>query len=206
MLTSIYQLMTVPPYAIAFVLTITSAVFSERTHRRAPFILATTTIGVIGYIILLSSTKAGVSYFGTILAAAGIYPSTAIVLAWSAPCCLANVLFLTATRTRKHRPANNVSGQTKRAVSNALQISVGNLGAVIGTQLYRPAMAPRYFVGHGFACGYMTSNIVVVLLLWWVLNKENRMREEALESLGEVEIQLEHAKEGDGRLTWRFQV
>lgn len=49
------QLLTVPPYAVATIL-----------------------------IILLSSRKAVVSYFGTILAASGIYPATAIVLSWPA--------------------------------------------------------------------------------------------------------------------------
>ena len=100
------QLLTIPPYAIAFVLTITLAVLSAKYGRRAPFILGSSSLAIIGYIILLSQHRPGVSYLGTIFAAAGIYPSVALVLAW---------------------PANNVSGQTKRAIANALQISIGNL-------------------------------------------------------------------------------
>jgi hypothetical protein len=128
--------MTVPPYAIATSATILVAILSERFQRRGVFIIITSAIAAIGYIILLAAPvdKPGVSYFGTILAATGIYPSTAIVLAW---------------------PANNVSGQTKRCTANALQISIGNLGAVLGTQLYRPNTSPRYFLGHGFALGYL---------------------------------------------------
>ncbi|KAL9612470.1 MAG: hypothetical protein Q9167_002942 [Letrouitia subvulpina] len=107
----------------------------------------------IGYIVLLSAPASGASYAGTILAAAGIYPSVAIVLAW---------------------PANNVSGQTKRATANAMQISIGNLGAVLGTQLYREHDGPRFFVGHGFALGYMLANMVVVSVLWLVLSREGK--------------------------------
>ena len=59
----------------------------------------------------MSSHKPGPSYTGVFFAAGGIYPSVALVLAW---------------------PANNVSGQTKRAVANAMQIMIGNLGAVLG--------------------------------------------------------------------------
>lgn len=70
-------------------------------------------------------------------------------------------------------PANNVSGQTKRAIANAMQISIGNLGAVMGTQLYRTESSPRYYVGHGFALGYLLANIAVVSVLWAVLNREN---------------------------------
>ncbi|KAL8712716.1 MAG: hypothetical protein Q9225_006893, partial [Loekoesia sp. 1 TL-2023] len=137
------QLMTVPPYSVAFVLTLTTAILSERYRLRAPFIIASSCLAVLGYVILLSTphSKPGVSYFGTILAAAGIYPATAIVLSW---------------------PANNVSGQTKRATANALQISIGNLGAVLGTQLYRTETQPRFFLGHGFAMGYLVANVAVV--------------------------------------------
>ena len=46
---------------------------------------------------------------GVFFCACGIYPAVGLVLSW---------------------PAINVGGQTKRAVANALQISIGNLGAV----------------------------------------------------------------------------
>ena len=152
------QLMTIPPYAIAFCLTITMALLSERYRIRAPLILATSSIAILGYILILSDPRPGVSYVGIIFAAAGIYPSVALVLSW---------------------PANNVSGQTKRAVSNAMQISIGNLGAVLGTQLYRTESAPRYFLGHSFALSYMVANLVVVTTLFFVLKRENAKRDAA---------------------------
>jgi hypothetical protein len=151
------QLLTVPPYAVATILTVIIAVLSERTQRRAPFVLATTSLAIIGYIILLSAPthKPGVSYFGTILAAAGIYPSCAIVLSW---------------------PAANVAGQTKRCTATAMTITIGNLGAVLGTQLYRPKTSPRWYLGHSFALGYLVLNLVNTSVLWLVLNKENKRK------------------------------
>lgn len=152
------QLLTVPPYAVATILTVVVAVFSEKTKKRAPFIIGSTSISIIGYIILLSTkNRPGVSYVGTIFAAAGIYPSTAIVLSW---------------------PAANVSGQSKRATATAMTITIGNLGAVLGTQLYRPNTAPRWFLGHGFALGYLCANILNTSLLWFFLEKENRAKRE----------------------------
>lgn len=177
------QLMTVPPYSVAFVLTLSVAIASEKLKIRAPFIMSTSALAVVGYIILLSSTKPGVSYFGTILAAAGIYPSVAIVLSW---------------------PANNVSGQTKRATANAMQISIGNLGAVLGTQLYRSTDGPRFFVGHGFALGYLCMNILVVGTLWTILRAENARRDR-----GERDHRLAGVDKdewlGDDDPRWRFQ-
>lgn len=149
--------MTVPPNAVGCVLTIGAAIFSERKKLRAPFIAAGSCLAILGYIILLAQNQPGLSYFGTILAAGGIYPATALVLAW---------------------PANNVSGQTKRAIANAMQISIGNLGAVLGTQLYRTETSPRWFVGHSFALGYLVANIAVVGTLWVVLKRANRRKEE----------------------------
>ena len=177
------QLLTVPPYVAAFILTLSVAVASEKLKLRAPFIMGSSCLAIIGYIILLTSRKASVSYGGTILAASGIYPATAIVLSW---------------------PANNVSGQTKRATANAMQISIGNLGAVLGTQLYRSHDGPRFFLGHGFALGYLCCNVLVVGIQWMVLRAENRKRD-----LGEREERLNEINEdewlGDDDSRWRFQ-
>ena len=177
------QLLTVPPYAVATALTLGAAILSEKVKLRAPFIMGASSLAAIGYIILLSCTKPGVAYFGTILAAAGIYPATAIVLSW---------------------PANNVSGQTKRATANAMQISIGNLGAVLGTQLYRTESAPRFFLGHAFAFGYLIINVLVVGTLWIVLKRENARRER-----GERDAKLQGISDdewlGDADPRWRFQ-
>jgi len=151
------QLLTVPPYAVATILTVIVAVLSERTKRRAPFVIGSSSVAIIGYIILLTAPihKPGVSYTGTIFAAAGIYPSTAIVLSW---------------------PAANVSGQSKRATATAMTITIGNLGAVLGTQLYRPATSPRWYLGHSFALGYLVANVGVATTLWILLRRENKRK------------------------------
>lgn len=185
------QLLTIPPYALATLFTIFWAILSERFARRALFIIITSSIAIIGYIILLANkdpkAQPGVSYVGTFFAAIGIYPSVGLVLCW---------------------PAINVSGQTKRATANAMQISIGNLGAVLGTQLYRPETAPRYVLGNSFALGYLGMNIVVVSTLWFILNKENSEKEKYL--VEHPEISGFHDSDGDLKLgdehpRWKFQ-
>lgn len=177
------QLLTVPPYAAAFIITLGVAIASEKLKMRAPFIIGSSCLAIVGYIILLTARKPSISYEGTIFAAAGIYPATAIVLSW---------------------PANNVSGQTKRATANAMQISIGNLGAVLGTQLYRSGYGPRFFLGHGFALGYLCCNVVVVAALWAVLRTENARRDR-----GERNARLNGVQDdewlGDDDPRWRFQ-
>lgn len=180
------QLLTVPPYAFAFLTTIAAAVLSERTGQRALFIGGAALFGAVGYAILLSNTapreRPGVSYAGTFFAAGGIYPAVALVLSW---------------------PAINVSGQTKRAVANALQISVGNLGAVLGTQLYRAADGPRFIVGHSVALAYLLANVLVVSLLWWRLRRENRRRDDDAAAAPVAEGFSDWKGDADPR--WRFE-
>jgi hypothetical protein len=181
------QLFSVPPYALATIFTVVWAWASEKSGKRAPFAIGSSTIAIIGYIILMTNEhptkRPGVSYVGTFFAAAGIYPSTALALSW---------------------PANNVSGQTKRAVVGAMQISIGNLGAVLGTQLYRPNTAPRYLLGHGFALGYLVANVLVTATIWWYLEKQNKKRDVAGVKGGFEGIAGATDWEGDDDLRWRF--
>ncbi|KAK3360338.1 major facilitator superfamily domain-containing protein [Lasiosphaeria hispida] len=183
---AIAQLLTIPPYAFAFFTTLTVATLSERLHQRALFIIGSASFAIIGYIILLSNTdpigRPGVSYAGTFFAAGGIYPATALALSW---------------------PAINVSGQTKRAVANAMQISIGNLGAVLGTQLYRQFDGPRFIVGHSFALSYLAGNIAVSAFLYFKLKKENERREVITPEVQEVGDLVDW--EGDDDPRWRFQ-
>ncbi|KAK7430998.1 hypothetical protein QQZ08_002528 [Neonectria magnoliae] len=183
---AIAQLLTIPPYALAFLTTLGVAVASERLGKRAVFIAGSSAVAAIGYILLLANNnptgRPGLSYAGTFFAAAGIYPATALVLSW---------------------PAINVSGQTKRAIGNAMQISIGNLGAVMGTQLYRSGDGPRFIVGHSMALAYLVANIVIVGLLGWRLKRENARRSEIASEITDVGEVKDW--QGDGDVRWRFE-
>ncbi|KAI1847859.1 hypothetical protein JX265_013901 [Neoarthrinium moseri] len=180
------QLLTVPPYAFAFITTLTVAIASERRGQRALFIGGSSLFAAIGYAILLGNTdpvaRPGVSYVGVFFAAGGIYPAVALVLSW---------------------PAINVSGQTKRATANAMQISIGNCGAVIGTQLYRTTDRPRFVVGHSVALAYLLANIAVVAVLGFRLKKENQRREGVAPEIKDVGQVVDWKGDSDPR--WRFE-
>ncbi|TGJ82514.1 hypothetical protein E0Z10_g6241 [Xylaria hypoxylon] len=180
------QLLTVPPYAFAFGTTVGIAVLSERLGKRAVFIGGSAIFAAIGYSILLGNTdpvaRPGVSYVAVFFAAGGIYPATALVLSW---------------------PTINVSGQTKRATATAMQISIGNLGAVLGTQLYRTYDGPRFIVGHSFALAYLLANAIVVTVIAIVLSKENKRRASIVEEVQDVGEIPDWRGDVDPR--WRFE-
>ena len=179
------QLLTIPPYALAAVLTVVVAWTSEKVGRRAPFMITTATLAMIGYCILVSNpdpiARPGVSYVGTFFAAAGIYPTVGLVLSW---------------------PAVNVGGQTKRAVANGLQISIGNCGAVIGTQVYRATDSPKYTRGHAIALGYCVVSVCVTLTTWLVLSRANKKKD--AEAPGEGTVGGAGGLKGDEDPRWRF--
>jgi MFS family permease len=100
------QLLTVPIYITASVLAVAVAWFSDRYGKRFPFILVCLIIMAVGFIMCISSTKAGVIYAGVFIAACALYPAFPGNITWL---------------------SNNLAGSTKRATGQAIQIAMGNL-------------------------------------------------------------------------------
>lgn len=186
------QLLTVPPYALGFLTTITIAHLSFLFNLRSPFIIWSCIFAAIGYIVLLSDLGSAAQYAGVMIATAGIYPATAIVLSW---------------------PANNASGQTKRAVACALQISVGILGgAVVGSQMYRPSQSPGYKLGHGMALGFLTIAAVSAALQYLLLKRRNADKALRRSNSGQTDATLTESaavnghETGDRSVNWTYQL
>ncbi|KIJ14071.1 hypothetical protein PAXINDRAFT_79925, partial [Paxillus involutus ATCC 200175] len=58
--------------------------------------------------------------------------------------------------------ANNLRGKYKRSIGMALQISVGNLGGVIGSNIFRIQDGPRYLLGYGMEIVFISVGLVAV--------------------------------------------
>jgi MFS family permease len=101
------QLMSVPPYAVAAVVTIGAGYLSDRMQRRGVLFIGFSLFGMIGYVLLLATTNTIAQYIGIFCAASGVYPLIPLSIAWV---------------------ANNSGGSTKKSVATAIIISVGNLG------------------------------------------------------------------------------
>ena len=150
------QLMTAPPYAFAFVTTMTTAYFSDRYARRAIFILFWLLISIIGFLILIVVENQGVKYFAVFLTTGGI-----------SPCIATSVTFISC----------NISPHTKRATAMAFMISFGNCGGAISGQIYRSQDSPRYIVGHAINLGFCVLGFISALILLISLRIENRRRD-----------------------------
>ncbi|CAF1089412.1 unnamed protein product [Adineta steineri] len=150
------QLMTTPPYVLAFINTMTTAYFSDRYTRRAIFIMFWLMIAIIGFIILIFAQNLSVKYFAMFLAIGSI-----------SPCVATCITFISC----------NISPHTKRATALAFMISVGNCGGIISGQIYRSQDGPRFILGHGINLGFCVLGLINVIILFTSLRFENHRRD-----------------------------
>ena len=128
------QLLSVPPYAAAAVVTVTIGYVADRTQQRGLCNIFISLVGLIGFSMLLAGTNAKVQYAGTFLGAMGIYPCIANTIVWA---------------------ANNTEGVYKRGVTLGFVIGWGNLNGVVSSNIYRDKEKPLYRTGHGIVFAYL---------------------------------------------------
>ncbi|KAL1843871.1 hypothetical protein VTJ49DRAFT_7222 [Mycothermus thermophilus] len=148
------QLMSVPPYAAAAVLTVAIGVLADRTGARGLCNIGVSALAVAGFAMLLSTDDPAVQYAGTFLAALGIYPCISNTISWV---------------------ANNVEGVYKRGVVLGLVIGWGNLNGIVSSNIY--FNSPRLVEGHAVVLGYLALFLLGgSVLMTWLLRLENGRR------------------------------
>ncbi|RPA85958.1 MFS general substrate transporter [Ascobolus immersus RN42] len=150
------QLMTVPPYVAACICTIAGGWLADRSRQRGKYMIFFCCLSIVGFVMLISTTKPAVQYLGTFLAACGIYPNVPMGVAWN---------------------GNNIGGSTKRGVGIAMHVGFGNLGGVISGFTYRAIDKPKYIPGHGTLIGTTTMSLLLCCFMTWYLRKENARRD-----------------------------
>lgn len=109
------QLWSVIPYAVASVVTVISAVYSDKYRLRGPFMLGTLAIGIIGYAVVgnLNDSQLHVKYGMMMLMATGLYASVPPMIVWL---------------------TNNSAGHYKLATCTGLQMSIANLAGFVSCE------------------------------------------------------------------------
>jgi len=109
-------LLSVPPYAVAAVATITVGFIADRTGQRGYCNMVMSLFGITGFAMLLGSGVPHVQYAGVFLGAMGIYPCIPNTISWT---------------------ANNVEGVYKRGIALGFVIGWGNLNGTFSVSLSR---------------------------------------------------------------------
>ncbi|KAM3068803.1 hypothetical protein ACMFMG_010971 [Clarireedia jacksonii] len=150
------NLLTVPPNMAAFLSVLLVTTLSDRYKRRGIFMLIGATIAIIGYIMLIATSRPHVQYGGTFLVAAGSFACPPVVMGWL---------------------ANNTSPHYVRASASGLQIGLANIAAFIATFTYVSSDAPRYKTGHAINLGVLGLCLVVTSITMGYCKWENGVRE-----------------------------
>ncbi|KAI6100929.1 major facilitator superfamily domain-containing protein [Pisolithus croceorrhizus] len=163
--TSASQLLSAPPYVFGVIVLLVVAYFSDKTQLRSPFIFATQTIAILGFIINITNAPYGVKYFGTYLCVAGPYTGGAGSIIWL---------------------ANNLEGKCKRAIGMAIVICMGNLGGAVASNIFRSQDAPRYILGLGIEIMFLVMGMIAVPIIALTYRRLNA-RKDTLERRAEVD-------------------
>ncbi|KAF8809511.1 MFS general substrate transporter [Phlegmacium glaucopus] len=163
------NLLTVPVYVFACMATCTVGFLADRWGQRGYFNIAAfmeRIVGGAGYIILICSRNAALSYFAVYMAACGIYPVI-----------------------RESWVSNNVEGSYKRSVSLAMVISFGNLNGAVSSNVYRAKDKPWYRLGLVlmYICfGLIASTTYIILLKRENARRDRGERDEIIETHAET--------------------
>lgn len=151
------QLLSVPPYVLAAITTVLAGYFSDRIQKRGIVAMVSTSVGALGYILLLVTQNPAVNYTGLFLAAAGCYPLIPVVVSWG---------------------ANNCGGSLKKGVGSAIIVSVGNAGGIISSFIYPSSDKPKYTKGHAICLAYCGIVFVTAGGMWAYYSRQNRLKDE----------------------------
>lgn len=152
------QLMSVPVYIVAALLSIVQAIISNKVGLRSPFLIFNYVCMAVGYIMCLALDpfkSPGAVYAGIFILAAGIYPAFPMVVIWF---------------------SNNLAGSFKRAVGMAFQIGIGNFAGAFASNFYRLQDAPDYKLGHALELGFICVGLICVLVTCCCYILVNRKR------------------------------
>ncbi|KAJ3543629.1 hypothetical protein NM208_g3472 [Fusarium decemcellulare] len=167
------QLMSVPPYVTACLVTVAGGFAADRQRQRGVYMICFCIIGIVGLIILINVENNGVKYFACFLVLLGIFPSVPQGASWN---------------------GNNIGGSTKRGVGLAMHIGFGNLGGAIAGFIYRQEDAPHYRTGHGTLIATLGMSCALATFMTWYLRRENARRDRVYKAPSEytrAEMELE---------------
>jgi hypothetical protein len=171
------QLLTIPIYVFAAIVTLIWAWGSDLTQIRSPWIIGGYSIAIVGFIAQLAIPHPrypGLTYGFLFPVAAGLYCPFTCLVSWI---------------------GNSLAPSSKRAVGMALLISVGNMGGIMGSNIYLAREAPKYTTGFAASLSMCFAAIVMTIVLRWAYARENKKKDAMLADLGEDGIRAKYTED-----------
>lgn len=151
------QLLSSPPYIAAILLSVAMAWVSDKFHTRWPVLCFQAVTGIVGLAVVAFAKPPGVRYFGLFLAVFG---------------CQANVPG-TLAYAQSQTPRIE-----KRGIVSAAMISIGAVGGVAGSTIFRSKDAPQYLPGMAATIGMQALYAVMTFSMSMYLKRQNKLADE----------------------------
>ncbi|GAA5836663.1 hypothetical protein JCM11251_002690 [Rhodosporidiobolus azoricus] len=149
------QLLTVPPFVLAFIVTLINAWFSDRYGRRGLCAILMSFLALAGYIMFYKSLSTAVRYTSLFMVITGVYSTSPALVTWL---------------------PNNSAPAYRKATAIALGFIATNSGGIAGTWLFPANEGPQYATG----CKVLISMTVLIILFCCLnllyLRRENRQK------------------------------
>jgi len=152
------NLMTVPPYACAFVAMYIISYSSDHFRERGLHIAVPSLISAVSYLTVAN------------------LPADALHAKYGLLCVTTAMNY--ATYPPGHAwVANNLGNETKRAIGMGLYTAIGNFGSIAGSYFYPTTDGPLYRTGHYAAFGMSLAAGFIALGNKYALIRVNRYRD-----------------------------
>ncbi|KAI9370229.1 major facilitator superfamily domain-containing protein [Aspergillus egyptiacus] len=181
------QLMTVPPYAVAFVVTMITAYIADRYRQRGICGFATMIIALVGAAMMLKGRSIAVRYTALILLLTGIYAAAPCLISWV---------------------PNNSAGHVRRAVAVAMGFISTSSGGVLSTWIYPKSSAPYFNLGARVNLALIVIALVGIALQVMLLRTRNARKDshraEILRGMEGLSFEEQFAELGDRHPDYRY--
>lgn len=146
-----------PPWAVAFVVSMLVAAFSDWLRHRFLFTLIPIAIGIAGFAIVMTvHHNTHLEYGALFLVTSGVYSAMPITICWF---------------------TMNLGGHMRRAVGTAWMIGFGNIGGIISTYSFMASDAPKFYhTGYSICLGFICLSALSCVLYFCAVVLQNRSR------------------------------
>lgn len=181
------QLLTVPPFAIALVVTMISAFVADRYRSRGLTAICNTCLAVAGFAMFLGGSGTATRYAALCLMISGVYSAAPCLVSWV---------------------PNNSAGHTRRATAVALGFISTNVGGIISTWIYPRSAAPDYQFAARYNLSLSCITIAVTAGEIWLLSRMNQTKSEQsdliLRDVQHLPVQQQIDSLGDHHPSFRY--
>ncbi|KAF4253329.1 hypothetical protein KXW65_001449 [Aspergillus fumigatus] len=181
------QLMTVPPYAAGFFVTMLTAYISDRRQQRGAGAFITSGIALIGAALAINGRSVGIRYAALMLLVTGVYACAPCLISWV---------------------PNNTAGHLRRATAVAMAFIATNMRGIMSTWIYPRESAPYFHLGIRFNLSLlviaMVLVVVQVLLLRFLNRRKERIPLELLRGTEDLPYEEQFAKLGDRHPRYKY--